>query len=148
MNPNSLISFFERDLKKLIAELEQYKNEANIWLVANEISNSAGNLALHLVGNLHTYIGRDIGKTNYIRQRDLEFSQKNVPRQELIKQINETIEMIKTSINSLSTNDLAEDYPFLKFAEPKTIEYLLVHLASHLAYHLGQVNYHRRLLGE
>ena len=146
MNATTLISLFERDLNKLITEVELYKNEENLWIVENNITNSAGNLTLHLIGNLNTFIGKEIGKTTYIRDRDLEFSQKNVPRIELIQKINETKIMIKNALNHLTNEDLLEDYPVLKFDETTTIEYLLVHLTLHLNYHLGQINYHRRLL--
>ena len=146
MNAITLISLFERDLNKLITEVELYKNEENLWIVENNITNSAGNLTLHLIGNLNTFIGKEIEKTAYIRDRDLEFSQKNVPRIELIQKINETKIMIKNALNHLTNEDLLEDYPVLKFDETTTIEYLLVHLILHLNYHLGQINYHRRLL--
>ena len=146
MNATTLISLFERDLNKLITEVELYKNEENLWIVENNITNSTGNLTLHLIGNLNTFIGKEIGKTTYIRDRDLEFSQKNVPRIELIQKINETKIMIKNALNHLTNEDLLEDYPVLKFEETTTTEYLLVYLTLHLNYHLGQINYHRRLL--
>ena len=146
MNAITLISLFERDLNKLITEVELYKNEENLWIVENNITNSAGNLTLHLIGNLNTFIGKEIEKTAYIRDRDLEFSQKNVPRIELIQKINETKIMIKNALNHLTNEDLLEDYPVLKFDETTTTEYLLVYLTLHLNYHLGQINYHRRLL--
>jgi len=146
MNADILVSFFERDLNKLINEIELYKNEENIWRLEKNISNSAGNLALHLIGNLNTFIGKEIGKTNYVRDRELEFSQKNVPRKELIENINDTIQMVKDSLLHLRPEELKADYPILKFSEITTTEYLLVHLAMHLTYHLGQINYHRRLL--
>ncbi|AUC86332.1 DinB superfamily protein [Polaribacter sp. ALD11] len=146
MNTKSLITFLERDLNKLITEIELYKNEANIWRLEKNISNSAGNLTLHLIGNLHTFIGKEIGQTNYIRNRELEFSQKNVPRQTLINRINETIEMVNKSLISVTDKELNEDYPVLKFSKVESTEYLLIHLTIHLTYHLGQINYHRRLL--
>ena len=146
MNADILVSFFERDLNKLINEIELYKNEENIWRLEKNISNSAGNLALHLIGNLNTFIGKEIGKTNYVRDRELEFSQKNVPRKELIENINDTIQMVKDSLLHLRPEELKADYPILKFSEITTTEYLLVHLTMHLTYHLGQINYHRRLL--
>ncbi len=148
MNTKTLFAFFERDLNKLIAEVELYQLEENIWRVEKNIANSAGNLVLHLVGNLHTFIGKEIGKTNYVRDRELEFSQKNVPKQELIASINDTIIMVKNSLSALTNEDLEKDYPLMKFPEVVTNEYLLVHLATHLAYHLGQVNYHRRLIDQ
>ena len=148
MNKNELISFFESDLNNLITEIELYKNEENIWRIEKSISNSAGNLTLHLIGNLHTFIGKEIGKTNYIRNRELEFTQKKVPRIELINGINTTLEMVKKSLLSITNEELKNDYPILKFSKVETNEYLLVHLIKHLTYHLGQINYHRRLIDE
>ena len=148
MNSDELLSFFERDLKKLITELELYKKEENIWLVDQHISNSAGNLALHLIGNLHTFIGKEIGKTNYVRDRELEFSQKNVPRTTLIARVHEALGMIKEALLPLTNEALKKDYPILKFSKVESNEYLLVHLIIHFNYHLGQINYHRRLLDE
>ena len=95
MNKNELINFFESDLNNLITEIRLYKNEENIWRIEKSISNSAGNLTLHLIGNLHTFIGKEIGKTNYVRNRELEFTQKKVPRIELINSISATLEMVK-----------------------------------------------------
>jgi uncharacterized damage-inducible protein DinB len=137
---------FNRDLNRLITEIEQYKNEADIWKVTGQISNSAGNLCLHLIGNLNTYIGRELGKTGYLRNRELEFSSKDVPRQELIQQVENTIEMINKTLDSLDENLLNTEYPILVFEEKTSTEYLLVHLTTHLTYHLGQINYHRRLI--
>ena len=85
---------FNRDLKRVIKEIEEYNNEVDIWKIKGQINNSAGNLCLHLVGNLKTYIGKELGNTNYIRNRELEFSSKNVSRQELIKIVENTIEII------------------------------------------------------
>lgn len=145
---NTLILLFERDLNKLITEIELYKNEEAIWRVEKNISNSAGNLTLHLIGNLNTYIGKEIGKTGYVRNRELEFSQKNVSRHDLIKKLNATIQVIKKSLITVTNEELNNDYPILVFSEKTTTEYFLVHLTTHLAYHLGQINYHRRLIEE
>lgn len=148
MNANTLISFFERDLNKLITEIDSYQNEENIWRVEKNIANSAGNLVLHLIGNLNTFIGKEIGNSDYVRNRELEFSQKNAPKQLLIEQINDTIIMLKDSLISLTEEDLKKEYPIVKFPEVASTEYLLVHLALHLTYHLVQINYHRRLIDE
>ena len=148
MNKNELTTFFESELNKLITEIGLYKNEENIWRIEKNISNSAGNLILHLIGNLNTFIGKVIGKTNYVRNRELEFTQKHVSRIELIKSINTTIEMVKKSLISITNEELKNDYPILKFSKVETNEYLLIHLIKHLTYHLGQINYHRRLIDE
>lgn len=137
---------FNRDLKRVIKEIEEYNNEVDIWKIKGQINNSAGNLCLHLVGNLKTYIGKELGKTNYIRNRELEFSSKNVPRQELIKRVENTIEIITQTLDNLNEDMLATEYPILVFENMTSTEYLLVHLTTHLTYHLGQINYHRRLI--
>ena len=137
---------FNRDLKRVIKEIEEYNNEVDIWKIKGQINNSAGNLCLHLVGNLKTYIGKELGKTNYIRNRELEFSSKNVPRQELIKRVENTIEIITQTLDNLNEDMLATEYPILVFENIISTEYLLVHLTTHLTYHLGQINYHRRLI--
>jgi uncharacterized damage-inducible protein DinB len=142
----TLKSLFERDLNRLKKEIELYQDESNIWKVEKNIANSAGNLCLHLVGNLNTYIGKEIGRTNYVRNREQEFSLKNVPRTELLDKIDETIQMINQSFDKLKESTLQDEYPILVFEEKTSTEYLLIHLTTHLTYHLGQINYHRRLI--
>lgn len=145
---STLKLLFERDLKKLKSEIESYKNEKNLWRTEKEIANSAGNLCLHLIGNLNTYIGAQFGGTNYIRHRELEFSSKNIPRAELVKSINETIAVVDKALDTLTDDQLKNEYPILVFEQKTSTEYFLVHLTTHLNYHLGQINYHRRLLDE
>ena len=142
----TLIALFNRDLLKLKVELESYQNEDVIWKTDKNITNTAGNLSLHIVGNLNTYIGDIIGKTGYVRDRDAEFSLKNIHRTELLRQIDEVTKVITSALNSLKPEDLEKEYPLLVFKEKTTTGHFLIHLATHLAYHLGQVNYHRRLL--
>ncbi len=137
---------FNRDLLKLKTEIELYRDEKNLWRTDNAIANSAGNLCLHLVGNLNTYIGKEIGNTNYVRNRELEFSQKNVARTELIKKIEETMAVVKDALSKMNEDELEKEYPLLVFDKKTSVEYFLVHLTGHLSYHLGQINYHRRLL--
>ncbi len=137
---------YSRDLAKLRSEIEQYQHEEKIWCVEENIANSAGNLCLHLVGNLNTFIGADFGATGYVRNRDLEFSAKNVSRQELLAQITETVQIVDTTLGQLTAEQLQAECPVQRFDKTISTQYLLVHLAMHLSYHLGQVNYHRRLL--
>jgi uncharacterized damage-inducible protein DinB len=142
----TLKMLFERDLKKLKLEIELYQNEEQLWTTKNGISNSAGNLCLHLIGNLNCYIGATLGKTNYIRNRPLEFSLKAVPISELLAQIDETIVVVNQSLSNITEQELQSEYPILVFETKTSVTYLLVHLTTHLAYHLGQINYHRRLI--
>jgi len=142
----TLKSLFKRDLGKLKVEIESYQKESNIWLVADGIANSAGNLCLHLIGNTNWFIGAELGKTGYIRHRDLEFSLKDVPGAELIQKIEDTIVMVDSVLDTITAEQFGTQYPIEVFGYPMTTEYFLVHLAAHLDYHLGQINYHRRLL--
>ena len=143
---DTLQKIFKRDLEKLKQEISLYRDEKNLWVIDKSIANSAGNLCLHLVGNLNAYIGAVIGNTGYIRQRDLEFSQKNIPKDQLVTMIEDTIIVVANGLDELKDEDLEKEYPLLVFKEQTSTGYFLIHLAVHLGYHLGQINYHRRLL--
>ncbi|GAB3952839.1 hypothetical protein GCM10028805_35490 [Spirosoma harenae] len=142
----TLKTLFQRDLIKLRQEISLYKDEKKIWYIEKNIANSAGNLCLHLIGNLNTYIGAEFGKTGYIRNRELEFSLKDIPRTDLITKIEETMETVEKGLSNLTDTQLEAEYPMLVFDKPTSTAYFLVHLMTHLTYHLGQINYHRRLL--
>ncbi len=146
MLTETLIKIFTRDLNKLKVEINTYKSEENLWVLDKKITNSAGNLCLHIVGNLNHFIGTILGGSGYIRQRDLEFLLKNVLKTELLQQVDTTIQLVENVLGKLSTEDLEKQYPIIVFNEPMSTEYFLVHLATHLSYHLGQINYHRRLI--
>jgi len=148
MTTDALIKLFRRDLEKLKVEIDAYQTEDNLWISNDMISNSAGNLALHLVGNLNHFIGATLGNSGYVRLRDLEFSLKNVPKTELKIQIDETITMVNSVLNTLTEDDLQKEYKRRVSEDYMTTEFFLVYLTIHLSYHLGQVNYHRRLLDE
>ncbi|MFC0263255.1 DinB family protein [Fontibacter flavus] len=143
---DSLIFFFNRDLDKLKKELKLYDVEDNIWKISGNISNSAGNLAFHIIGNLNHYIGSEMGNTGYIRNRAAEFSLKGVSRDEILNQIEETKQTISNALLKFPEDWFSRKYPLEEFGYPMTYEYFMVHLVSHLNYHLGQVNYHRRLI--
>jgi uncharacterized damage-inducible protein DinB len=139
-------TLYQRDLEKLKKEIELYKDESKLWIVDKGIANSAGNLCLHLIGNLNTYIGKELGGTGYVRNRELEFSQKDIPRAELLLKIDHTMLVVDNSLNKLTSRQLDEDYPAPVFEYKMTTCFFLVHLIAHLSYHMGQINYHRRLL--
>ena len=146
MLTQSLKTLFHRELNKLKQEIELYKEENKLWTIDKAIANSGGNLCLHLIGNLNTYIGKELGHTGYIRNRDLEFSQKDIPRDELLTKIDETILVVEKTLDTVTNQQLEEEYPTVVFAEKMTTGFFLIHLLAHLTYHLGQINYHRRLL--
>ena len=118
MLTNHLTVLYDRELKRLIEELKAYPDEAKIWIVDKEINNSAGNLALHLVGNLRHFIGAILGNSGFVRKRDLEFSGKDVPRKNLIKDIEETRKIVKEVLQELTEDDLLAVYPVNLFDKP------------------------------
>ncbi|WP_456440707.1 DinB family protein [Psychroserpens sp.] len=142
----TLIKLFERDLIALKKEIGLYKNENTMWLAPEGISNSAGNLCLHLIGNLNHFIGAGLGNSGYVRQRELEFSLKGVFKTELIQQVDDAKAMVSSILKQVTEDDLQKQYKHQVFKEPMTTEFFLAYLSTHLAYHLGQINYHRRLL--
>ncbi len=146
MQVQHMTDLYLRDLNKLKTELSLYKNEADLWQLKGDVKNSGGTLALHLIGNLKHFIGAQLGNTGYVRQRDKEFSDRNIPREKIISEIDETIVILKKVLPTLTDEDLEKKYPIKFLEEERTVGYILLTLLTHLSYHLGQVNYHRRLL--
>ena len=144
----AILKLFQRDLKVLLKEIEQYPDENLIWQTVKGTNNAGGNLALHLVGNLKTYIGKNLGNIDYLRNRELEFSAKNIPRQEVLQAISETLEAVTMTLAQLSPEQLSNTYPENVLGYEMSTEYFLIHLHGHLTYHLGQINYHRRIISE
>jgi uncharacterized protein DUF1572 len=141
-----LASFYERDIRKLIEEVDQFKNEENLWKIQGEIKNSSGNLVLHIIGGLNYLIGTKLSNTGYIRNRDQEFIQKGIPRKELVAQLEKLIPLIKETLNALPGESIEDEYPILFDDAKRSKSYVLVQLLAHLNYHLGQLNYLRRIL--
>lgn len=144
MDKNEIINFYQRDINKIIEEMNLFKDEANIWKTCGTVNNSSGNLVLHLIGGLNSLIGNNLAKTGYVRNRDLEFTIKNIERQQLLEQLDEVSSMIDKAIRSLTNEQLDSTFPIFFDKENATIEYVLIQLLFHLNYHLGQINYLRR----
>ena len=142
----SLKKIFKRDLLRLRKEIASYSSESNLWIIDKEIKNSGGNLCFHLIGNLKHFIGNVLGETGYKRQRELEFSASNIPKVKLIQEIDETIDIVINTLDALMDADLEEEFPIIVFKDKMNVGFFLIHLSTHLSYHLGQINYHRRLL--
>ena len=133
-----------RELESLRSELLAYEDERQIWTMAPGVTNPAGTLALHLTGNLRHYIGAQFGDTGYVRDRDREFKARDIPRNELLAGIDMALVAVKAGLAALTEPALEEPYPLpVAGVRLQTGEFLL-HLAVHLGYHLGQVDYHRR----
>ena len=142
----SIQTILERDLKRLEEEISLYPSEETLWTIAGTIKNPAGNLCLHLCGNLQHYIGAVLGGSDYKRNRDREFAVRNISRETLISEIQKTKVAVRSALEKLDPNILDDTYPEQVFSYSMTTSYFLIHLASHLGYHLGQINYLRRLL--
>ncbi len=137
---SELISLFTRDLRRVAQEIEAFPTDESLWQTAPGVTNSAGNLALHLEGNLREYIGRQLGGIAYTRQRPLEFSTTGLTRAEVAARIDAVRETI---IPTLATADLDALFPENVLGQPLTTRQFVLHLLGHLNYHLGQIDYLR-----
>lgn len=146
MVADALKILFHRDLNKLKTEIESYQKEEMLWHFDKNISNSAGNLCLHLIGNLNAYIGAGLAKSGYVRNRELEFSQRNIPKTELIQKIEATLAVVEKGLDMITEQQMNADFPIVIWDKSTGMAFTLIHLSAHLNYHLGQINYHRRLL--
>ena len=143
-----LADIYERDLDKLRDEVASYADEADLWKLQDGISNSGGNLCLHLIGNLKHFFGAVLGENGYERDRDLEFADKNVARSEMLAEIDATKNVVLSTLAGRTAEDLDKIYPIEVYGKPMTTGYFVTSLATHFNYHLGQINYHRRLVAK
>jgi uncharacterized damage-inducible protein DinB len=135
-----------RDLRALRRELEAYPDERGLWAVPRGVSNTAGNLAMHLAGNLRMFVGAQLGGIGYVRDRDAEFNRRDVPRAELLRQVDDALVAVEQTMPMLRDEDLDKPYPMRLGGTTVTTGDFLIHLATHLTYHLGQIDYHRRVV--
>lgn len=143
---NDFAALYRRDLTRLRQEIDAYPSEDALWLTTEGISNPAGNLCLHLIGNLRTFIGLTVGQVPYVRDRPAEFASRNVPKQELLAGLDELLPIITGTLEKLTDEDLKKTYPGNPLGYEMSVGYFLIHLNGHLNYHLGQIDYHRRIL--
>ncbi|MBA3345210.1 MAG: DinB family protein [Gemmatimonadales bacterium] len=142
----SVAAILERELRALQRELEAYPDERELWRLPPGVANSAGTLTLHLTGNLQHYLGAVLGATGYVRDRPAEFAARDVPRVKLLREIEAARAAVRAGTARLREEDLKADFPeVLGGARIQLGEYL-VHLVSHFSYHLGQIDYHRRVV--
>ena len=141
-----LAALFDRDLSRLVQEIEAFPNDEALWQTLPGVTNSAGNLALHIEGNLREYIGRQLGKLAYSRKRSLEFSLKGIRREELSSRIAELKHLIPSIVEDLSSDQMKMEYPEVVLEVATSTEKFLMHLYGHLNWHLGQVDYLRRII--
>lgn len=141
-----LAGFYERDILQLIEEVNLFKNEEDLWRTQGTINNSAGNLVLHIIGGMNHHIGTNLAKTGYVRQREQEFLQKDVPRDELVAGLKDLINLINNTLGKLTTADMEAEYPVFFDKPGTTVQYVVTQLSLHLNYHRGQINYLRRII--
>jgi len=147
MNPaQELAALYQRDLTRLLQEVRAFPDSTIFWKTAAGVRNSAGNLVLHLEGNLREYIGRQLGGVAYIRHRDQEFSQTGPTPAEIAIRVESLQQLIPGIIEALSETDLARNFPEELFGKPLSTLQYLVHSHGHFNYHLGQIDYLRRIL--
>ncbi len=145
MQTQTLKQLYNFEMDNLAKEINSYSNSENLWITKENISNSGGNLALHLIGSLNHFIGATLLKTNYVRNRDAEFTAKNFSKELLLEQLKNVQAIVNQTFDKLSEEDLQQTFPF-DFMGANTTGFYLTRFLSHLSYHLGQINYHRRLL--
>jgi uncharacterized damage-inducible protein DinB len=139
-------AILDRDLSALRREIEAYPDERDLWRTVPHLPNVAGTLVLHLAGNLQHYFGARLGGSGYVRDRPAEFARRDVPRTELLREIEAARAAVTAGLARLSEAQLAAEFPeTIGGARVTTGEYL-VHLTVHFAYHLGQLDYHRRMV--
>lgn len=139
---NDFSSFFYQYLDQISKEINSYDHEEDIWENVGETKNSAGNLTLHILGNLNHFVGAALASNGYVRDRDAEFADKDVPRAKLLEEIEHVKALIVKTLPHL--NNLSDSYPEGYWNDSGSIHFQLLRLLSHLAYHTGQINYHRR----
>jgi uncharacterized damage-inducible protein DinB len=135
---------FRRELGAVRRSVEAYPDEASLWRLPAGLPNAGGTLVLHIAGNLRYYVGAVLGGSGYVRDRDAEFARRDVPRDALLAEIDAASDAVERALAALPDDGLDAVYPEPVGGRELTTRDLLVHLASHLAYHLGQLDYHRR----
>lgn len=146
MNADWIARVLMRDLDSLSDQLNAYTDEADIWRPIPGIANTAGTLALHLAGNIQHFVGAQLGETGYVRDRDAEFGRRDVPRRELLEQVAAARKAVEKASSRLDAGALDSPYPIELAGTRAATGLFLVHLIAHLAYHLGQLDYHRRFV--
>jgi uncharacterized damage-inducible protein DinB len=133
-----------RELRAVKREIEAYPDDASVWRVVPGTPNTGGTLALHVAGNIQHFFGSILGRDGYTRDRDSEFARRDVPRTELLAGLDAAIRSAERTLETLSPDRLGAPYPEPIAKRTVNTQVFLVHLATHLAYHLGQLDYHRR----
>ncbi|MGB5160941.1 MAG: DinB family protein [Thermoanaerobaculia bacterium] len=133
-----------RELRGMKNELLAYQDEGDIWRSLPGLPNTAGTVALHVAGNLQHFVGAQLGKSGYVRDREAEFGRRDVPVSEMVKELDRTVAALDAAFAKLEEELMDRPFPQEIAGVRPTVGDFLVHLVAHLAYHLGQIDYHRR----
>ncbi len=135
-----------RDIAGVERELGLYHDDASVWKNLPGLPNSAGNLILHLAGNLQHFFGTALGNTGYVRNRDAEFTRRDVSRSELSKELENARQAVLAAFANLTEEKLEQPHPVKITDTAFSNRLAILQLVTHLAYHLGQIDYHRRVV--
>jgi hypothetical protein len=143
---SSVAEILVRDLQRTIDEVASYKDTNDLWIKKGAINNSAGNLALHIGGAVNHFIGAVLGSNSFLRNREGEFGTSDIAMDEIISQLQKAQEVVKQVLATINDEDTFMEFPVKVMDNTMAIHFFLIQLVSHINYHLGQINYHRRLL--
>lgn len=144
MTPADLSTILCRDLEGVEREIALFPDDASIWQTTGGMPNAAGNLALHLAGNIQHFIGAIVGGTDYRRNRPLEFSQRSGSRADVAAEVARAASVVRAIVPNLAAERLAQPLVHPDLPGPILLGRFLMHLAVHVGYHLGQIDYARR----
>jgi hypothetical protein len=135
-----------RELEGVRREIELFSDDASLWRTLPGVTNSAGNLAMHLAGNLQHYVGAVLGGTGYVRNRDAEFSRRSGSKAEILLELDAAVKAVRGVLPDLPADRIDAPYPEPVNGASIRTGLFLCHLATHAAFHLGQLGYLRRAL--
>jgi uncharacterized damage-inducible protein DinB len=116
-----------------------------MWQTVPGVTNSAANLALHVSGNLQHFIGAILGQSGYVRNREIEFGTRTGTRAEVAAELRKTVAVVERVLPTVPDEALRRDYPEPVHGMTIRTDRFLLHLSAHLAHHLGQAGYLRRI---
>jgi hypothetical protein len=146
MNGPALAAVIIRELKSIERELNAYQTDEQVWQLPPGLPNSGGTLALHAAGNLQHFVGAVLGGSSYVRDRDAEFQRRDVPRSELVEELRRAETSVRETLERIDGATLDGIYPLAVANRRLVTGDFLLHLATHLAYHVGQLDFHRRIV--
>ena len=146
MLSDDLRAVMVRDLRAVAREVSAYPSDQALWLSVRGIANSGGTLALHLAGNLRHFVGNVLGGSGYVRNREDEFGRRGTSRAEMVQEIEATITAVEQALTQVTDVKWYAEYPLELGGRRLSNARFALHLSAHLAYHLGQMDYHRRIV--